>query len=171
MAALSPEEQAQAQADFVKSAVRNVHYGPVSLSEFTQWRVCSHAAVLPISPPSSLLHVGSTEAVPPAAHQRQAPPVLPRYLHASSGLGRAGLASAYFLRPPLGAPPRRASPVGHTFPPSPGWPAPCGCSWHIPRFEPNLVSFENDQNRIQILKDLITEHTDQMKFTELIKKL
>ena len=123
------------------------------------------------SPPSSLLHVGSTEAVPPAAHQRQAPPVLPRYLHASSGLGRAGLASAYFLRPPLGAPPRRASPVGHTFPPSPGWPAPCGCSWHIPRFEPNLVSFENDQNRIQILKDLITEHTDQMKFTELIKKL
>uniref|UniRef100_A0A4W2DQK8 Leucine-rich repeat and WD repeat-containing protein 1 n=1 Tax=Bos indicus x Bos taurus TaxID=30522 RepID=A0A4W2DQK8_BOBOX len=39
MAALSPEEQAQAQADFVKSAVRNVRYGPMSLSEFTQWRV------------------------------------------------------------------------------------------------------------------------------------
>uniref|UniRef100_A0AC11EGT2 Leucine rich repeats and WD repeat domain containing 1 n=1 Tax=Ovis aries TaxID=9940 RepID=A0AC11EGT2_SHEEP len=39
MAALSPEEQAKAQANFVKSAVRNVRYGPVSLSEFTQWRV------------------------------------------------------------------------------------------------------------------------------------
>lgn len=55
MAALSPEEQAQAQADFVKSAVRNVRYGPMSLSEFTQWRVCPHAAVLPIGPASSLL--------------------------------------------------------------------------------------------------------------------
>uniref|UniRef100_A0A8C6FIZ0 Leucine-rich repeat and WD repeat-containing protein 1 n=1 Tax=Moschus moschiferus TaxID=68415 RepID=A0A8C6FIZ0_MOSMO len=39
MATLSPEEQAKAQADFVKSAVRNVRYGPMSLSEFTQWRV------------------------------------------------------------------------------------------------------------------------------------
>ncbi|CAI9173180.1 unnamed protein product [Rangifer tarandus platyrhynchus] len=39
MAALSPEEQAEAQADFVKSAVRSVRYGPLSLSEFTQWRV------------------------------------------------------------------------------------------------------------------------------------
>lgn len=107
------------------------------------------------SPPSSLLHVGSTEAGPPAAHQRQAPPAPPRYLHGLFHLRRAGLASAYFLRPPLGAPPRRASPVGNTFPPSPGWPAPCGCFWHIPRFEANLVSFANDQNRIQILKDLI----------------
>lgn len=107
------------------------------------------------SPPSSLLHAGSTEAGPPAAHQRQAPPAPPRYLHGLFHLRRAGLASAYFLRPPLGAPPRRASPVGNTFPPSPGWPAPCGCFWHIPRFEANLVSFANDQNRIQILKDLI----------------
>ncbi|XP_008592867.1 PREDICTED: leucine-rich repeat and WD repeat-containing protein 1 [Galeopterus variegatus] len=40
MAALGPEEEAEkAQADFVRSAVRDVHYGPESLSEFTQWRV------------------------------------------------------------------------------------------------------------------------------------
>ncbi|XP_003794223.1 leucine-rich repeat and WD repeat-containing protein 1 [Otolemur garnettii] len=40
MAALSPEEKAEkAQADFVRSAVRDVRYGPESLSEFTQWRV------------------------------------------------------------------------------------------------------------------------------------
>ncbi|XP_040117339.1 leucine-rich repeat and WD repeat-containing protein 1 isoform X2 [Oryx dammah] len=39
MAALSPEEQAKAQANFVKSAVGNVRYGPVLLSKFTQWRV------------------------------------------------------------------------------------------------------------------------------------
>ncbi|XP_043415739.1 leucine-rich repeat and WD repeat-containing protein 1 isoform X5 [Prionailurus bengalensis] len=40
MATRSPEEDAEkAQADFVKSAVRNVRYGPESLSEFTQWRV------------------------------------------------------------------------------------------------------------------------------------
>ncbi|XP_045317916.1 leucine-rich repeat and WD repeat-containing protein 1 isoform X5 [Leopardus geoffroyi] len=40
MATRSPEEEAEkAQADFVKSAVRNVRYGPESLSEFTQWRV------------------------------------------------------------------------------------------------------------------------------------
>ncbi|XP_012925976.1 leucine-rich repeat and WD repeat-containing protein 1 isoform X2 [Heterocephalus glaber] len=40
MAALGPEEKAEkVQADFVKSAIRHVHYGPESLSEFTQWRV------------------------------------------------------------------------------------------------------------------------------------
>ncbi|KAF6357170.1 leucine rich repeats and WD repeat domain containing 1 [Rhinolophus ferrumequinum] len=40
MASLSPEEGAKkAQADFVRSAVRDVRYGPESLSEFTQWRV------------------------------------------------------------------------------------------------------------------------------------
>ncbi|KAL0605525.1 Leucine-rich repeat and WD repeat-containing protein 1 [Plecturocebus cupreus] len=40
MATLGPEEEAEkAQADFVKSAVRDVRYGPESLSEFTQWRV------------------------------------------------------------------------------------------------------------------------------------
>lgn len=45
-ASLSPEEEAEkAQADFVRSAVRDVHYGPESLSEFTRWRVCPHPAV------------------------------------------------------------------------------------------------------------------------------
>ncbi|XP_037669659.1 leucine-rich repeat and WD repeat-containing protein 1 isoform X2 [Choloepus didactylus] len=42
MATLGPEEEAEkakAQADFVRSAVRDVRYGPESLSEFTQWRV------------------------------------------------------------------------------------------------------------------------------------
>nr|AOC89057.1 leucine-rich repeats and WD repeat domain containing 1 [Sus scrofa] len=40
MAALSPEEETEkAQADFVRSAVRDVRYGPESLSDFTQWRV------------------------------------------------------------------------------------------------------------------------------------
>ncbi|XP_007938336.1 leucine-rich repeat and WD repeat-containing protein 1 [Orycteropus afer afer] len=40
MATLGPEEEAEKiQADFVKSAVREVRYGPESLSEFTQWRV------------------------------------------------------------------------------------------------------------------------------------
>lgn len=43
MASLSPEEKAEkAQSDFVRSAVRDVRYGPESLSEFTQWRVCPH---------------------------------------------------------------------------------------------------------------------------------
>ncbi|KAL6056245.1 hypothetical protein STEG23_020614 [Scotinomys teguina] len=41
MATKSPEEEAvdKFQAEFVRSAVRDVHYGPESLSEFTQWRV------------------------------------------------------------------------------------------------------------------------------------
>lgn len=44
MASLSPEEGAKkAQADFVRSAVRDVRYGPESLSEFTQWRVRPHS--------------------------------------------------------------------------------------------------------------------------------
>ncbi|XP_020011998.1 leucine-rich repeat and WD repeat-containing protein 1 isoform X2 [Castor canadensis] len=40
MTALGPEEETEkVQTDFVKSAVRDVRYGPESLSEFTQWRV------------------------------------------------------------------------------------------------------------------------------------
>lgn len=40
-ATVSPGEEAdKVQADFMKSAVRNVRYGPESLMEFTQWRVC-----------------------------------------------------------------------------------------------------------------------------------
>lgn len=42
MASLSPEEAVEkAQAEFVNSAVQDVHYGPESLSDFTQWRVGS----------------------------------------------------------------------------------------------------------------------------------
>lgn len=41
MATVNPEEEADKfQTDFVTSAIRDVHYGPESLSEFTQWRVC-----------------------------------------------------------------------------------------------------------------------------------
>ncbi|XP_005396890.1 PREDICTED: leucine-rich repeat and WD repeat-containing protein 1 [Chinchilla lanigera] len=40
IAALDPEEKTEKiQADFVRSALRHVRYGPESLSEFTQWRV------------------------------------------------------------------------------------------------------------------------------------
>ncbi|KAM5228502.1 leucine-rich repeat and WD repeat-containing protein 1 isoform 2-T2 [Ctenodactylus gundi] len=40
LATLGPEEEAKKfQADFVRSAVRDVCYGPESLREFTQWRV------------------------------------------------------------------------------------------------------------------------------------
>lgn len=56
MATLSPEEEAEkAQEDFVRSAIRDVRYGPESLSEFTQWRVCPHPTVLGVISPSSLL--------------------------------------------------------------------------------------------------------------------
>lgn len=51
MASLSPEEEAEkAQADFVRSAVRDVRYGPESLSEFTRWRVCPHPIVQSVLP-------------------------------------------------------------------------------------------------------------------------
>ncbi|XP_048224732.1 leucine-rich repeat and WD repeat-containing protein 1 isoform X2 [Perognathus longimembris pacificus] len=40
MAARGPEQEAEkVQTDFVNSAIRDVHYGPESLREFTQWRV------------------------------------------------------------------------------------------------------------------------------------
>lgn len=40
-ATVSPEEEAdKVQADFLRAAVRDVRYGPESLIEFTQWRVC-----------------------------------------------------------------------------------------------------------------------------------
>ncbi|XP_045141674.1 leucine-rich repeat and WD repeat-containing protein 1 [Echinops telfairi] len=40
VATLSPEEEPEkARAEFVRSAIREVRYGPESLSEFTQWRV------------------------------------------------------------------------------------------------------------------------------------
>lgn len=41
IATVSPEEETdKMQADFMRSAVKDVCYGPESLSEFTQWRVC-----------------------------------------------------------------------------------------------------------------------------------
>lgn len=41
IATVSPEEETdKVQADFMRSAVRDVCYGPESLMEFTQWRVC-----------------------------------------------------------------------------------------------------------------------------------
>lgn len=55
MATRSPEEEVEkAQADFVRSAVRDVRYGPESLSEFTQWRVCPYRTILVVGSPSSL---------------------------------------------------------------------------------------------------------------------
>lgn len=61
MATVSPEEEAadKLQADFVRSAVRDVHYGPESLSEFTQWRVCHWGdTVLGVGFPGSCLSWG-----------------------------------------------------------------------------------------------------------------
>lgn len=40
IATVSPEEETdKVRADFMRSAVRDVCYGPESLIEFTQWRV------------------------------------------------------------------------------------------------------------------------------------
>lgn len=70
MASLSPEEEAEkAQADFVRSAVRDVRYGPESLSEFTQWRVCSHPTVLRDCSPSSLLAPMPCAALEVSGHE------------------------------------------------------------------------------------------------------
>lgn len=50
MASKSPEEATEkAQAEFVSSAVQDVHFGPESLREFTQWRVS------PVHPSASVL--------------------------------------------------------------------------------------------------------------------
>lgn len=55
MAALGPGKEAKkAQADFVRSAVKDVRYGPDSLREFTQWRVRTHPIVLGSVPWRSL---------------------------------------------------------------------------------------------------------------------
>lgn len=58
MASKSPEEATEkAQAEFVRSAVQDVRYGPESLREFTQWRVSpAHpsASVLPALDPEGL---------------------------------------------------------------------------------------------------------------------
>ncbi|KAG8509878.1 Leucine-rich repeat and WD repeat-containing protein 1 [Galemys pyrenaicus] len=61
MSTLSPEEKTEkAQADFVRSAVRDVRYGPESLSEFTQWRVHPHPVELGLGFSISLASMSST---------------------------------------------------------------------------------------------------------------
>ncbi|XP_029802070.1 leucine-rich repeat and WD repeat-containing protein 1 isoform X1 [Suricata suricatta] len=73
MAAQSPEEEAEkAQADFVKSAVRNVRYGPESLSEFTQWRVQMISEALVASGGTQVHETGIPES-PPKATATQEP--------------------------------------------------------------------------------------------------
>lgn len=66
MAAVSPEEEAadKLQADFVRSAVRDVHYGPESLSEFTQWRVQMIAKKLVTSGGTQVQEADITKDIP-----------------------------------------------------------------------------------------------------------
>ncbi|XP_053413454.1 leucine-rich repeat and WD repeat-containing protein 1 isoform X2 [Nycticebus coucang] len=67
MAALGPEENAEkAQADFVRSAVRDVRYGPESLSEFTQWRVRIISEEL-VASGGTLVHEADNAERPPEA--------------------------------------------------------------------------------------------------------
>ncbi|PNJ85546.1 LRWD1 isoform 6, partial [Pongo abelii] len=75
MATLGPEEEAEkAQADFVKSAVRDVRYGPESLSEFTQWRVRMISEELVASSRTQVQKANSPEKPPEAgaAHKPRA---------------------------------------------------------------------------------------------------
>ncbi|XP_021567367.1 leucine-rich repeat and WD repeat-containing protein 1 [Carlito syrichta] len=68
MAALGPEEKAEkAQADFVRSAVRDVRYGPESLSEFTQWRVRMISEELVSSGGTQVPEAGNLERPPEAS--------------------------------------------------------------------------------------------------------
>ncbi|XP_002744002.3 leucine-rich repeat and WD repeat-containing protein 1 [Callithrix jacchus] len=75
MATLGPEEEAEkAQEDFVKSAVRDVRYGPESLSEFTQWRVRMISEELVASSRTQVHEADSPEKPPEAgaAHKPRA---------------------------------------------------------------------------------------------------
>ncbi|XP_006971329.1 leucine-rich repeat and WD repeat-containing protein 1 [Peromyscus maniculatus bairdii] len=68
MATVRPEEEAdKSQADFVRSAVRDVHYGPESLSEFTQWRVRMIAEKLVASGGAEVQEADEPKAPPQAA--------------------------------------------------------------------------------------------------------
>ncbi|XP_017388992.1 leucine-rich repeat and WD repeat-containing protein 1 isoform X2 [Cebus imitator] len=74
-ATLGPEEEAEkTQADFVKSAVRDVRYGPESLSEFTQWRVRMISEELVASSRTQVHEADSPEKPPEAgaAHKPRA---------------------------------------------------------------------------------------------------
>uniref|UniRef100_A0A452R6C4 Leucine-rich repeat and WD repeat-containing protein 1 n=1 Tax=Ursus americanus TaxID=9643 RepID=A0A452R6C4_URSAM len=71
-ATLSPEEEAEkAQADFVKSAVRDVRYGPESLSEFTQWRVRMISEELVASGGTQVREAGTPERPPKATAAKE----------------------------------------------------------------------------------------------------
>ncbi|XP_059980952.1 leucine-rich repeat and WD repeat-containing protein 1 isoform X1 [Lagenorhynchus albirostris] len=73
MAALSPEEEAEkAQADFVRSAVRDVRYGPESLSDFTQWRVRMISEEL-VASGGTQVHEANISERPPKATAIQEP--------------------------------------------------------------------------------------------------
>ncbi|XP_032728370.1 leucine-rich repeat and WD repeat-containing protein 1 isoform X2 [Lontra canadensis] len=77
-AALSPGDEAEkAQADFVKSAVRDIRYGPESLSEFTQWRVRMISEELVASGGAQVREADIPERPPeaPAAQEPRARPV------------------------------------------------------------------------------------------------
>ncbi|XP_071067274.1 leucine-rich repeat and WD repeat-containing protein 1 isoform X2 [Dasypus novemcinctus] len=70
MAALGPEEASEkAQADFVSSAVRDIRYGPESLSEFTQWRVRMISEELVASGGTQVAEADLPERPSEAAHE------------------------------------------------------------------------------------------------------
>nr|XP_045000454.1 leucine-rich repeat and WD repeat-containing protein 1 isoform X2 [Jaculus jaculus] len=70
MAAVGPEEEAEkAQAEFVKSAVRDVRYGPESLSEFTQWRVQMISEELVASGGAQVQEGDVPKKIPEATHK------------------------------------------------------------------------------------------------------
>ncbi|XP_064449249.1 leucine-rich repeat and WD repeat-containing protein 1 isoform X2 [Mirounga angustirostris] len=76
-AAVSPEEEAEkAQADFVKSAVRDIRYGPESLSEFTQWRVQMISEEL-VASGGPQVHEADVPERPPKAAAAQKPRARP----------------------------------------------------------------------------------------------
>ncbi|KAF3813993.1 hypothetical protein GH733_018025 [Mirounga leonina] len=76
-AAVSPEEEAEkAQADFVKSAVRDIRYGPESLSEFTQWRVQMISEEL-VASGGPQVHEADVPERPPKAAAAQEPRARP----------------------------------------------------------------------------------------------
>ncbi|KAJ8798785.1 hypothetical protein J1605_016588 [Eschrichtius robustus] len=77
VATLSPEEEAEkAQADFVRSAVRDVRYGPESLSDFTQWRVQMISEEL-VASGGTQVHEANISERPPKATATQEPRAKP----------------------------------------------------------------------------------------------
>ncbi|XP_060141085.1 leucine-rich repeat and WD repeat-containing protein 1 isoform X2 [Globicephala melas] len=122
MAALSPEEEAEkAQADFVRSAVRDVRYGPESLSDFTQWRVRMISEEL-VASGGTQVHEANISERPPKATTIQEPRV-----SGSMGLpGSQGLPWPFLPREALGrrpgSVPRRWPSLLELVPSDPGTP-------------------------------------------------